>query len=257
MSDNVINVGYGVTTDTPKESTGSIPPGINEGVTFVNCGFERLTDDETKDPVLCFNYELDGALLRDVMFPIDPEQIGERFEQKPPGPSKISIEQIGLKKGDVPTLQQVVAQRFLNFNKKIKQILDAFIKDENAALTGNLDSYQKYGEAVIEKLQGFFGKKVRLKVLLDDKNFSTIPYYGKFIEYEVEESKSKLQIGAKDKVQISGPAAGGAPPQMAGAAPPPMSTASTAAPTAPPPSAPPPPPAPTPTAPAGDAKAAG
>ena len=91
--------------------------------------------------------------------------------------------------------------------------------------------------AVIEKLTPFIGSEVRIKVVLNQDDFSSIPAFGSFIEFEIPENLSKLVIGRGDKTERGSAAPGGAPGNVA---PPPGMTAPSGGNSVPPPPPPPP-----------------
>jgi hypothetical protein len=235
-----IKYGYGVTTDTTDVNAGgSIPPGINENVTFVKAVFERLTDDETKEKLLIIHFEKDGAAIKDVVWPVDVERAKDMFENYPVNEVKREFPHLGLKKGDNPTLSQYIGLRFDELNTRIKHILMAFLKDEKSAITGQVNSYEELSNVVISKLTPYFGKPVRLKVVLNKSNYSELPRYGGFVEYDVNLAETKLKIGPKDVVVAAAKPGGGLPPGMGAA----TTVGSPSGMSAPPPP-PPPPPAP-------------
>lgn len=201
-----VNYGYGVTQDTQDLSTGGtvIPPGINEDVTFVSAELGHLTDDTSKPKVLMINYEKNGLELRDVIWPVNPER-EKSYAEGSPRQSKISIPDIGLKKGDIISGDQAVKIAFMDFNRKIKHILKAFLKDDRAAETGNVGSYEELATIFSGKLKPFFGKKVRLKVTLNKDDYAEIPKYGAFLEYDVPKEESQLKLGDRDRIERSTP----------------------------------------------------
>jgi hypothetical protein len=216
-----LNYGYGVTTETSDLSSGgAIPPGINEDVTFVKASFERLTEDESKDKLLTLHFEKDGAILKEVIWPVDVQRVKEMYEQYPPDAVKREFTHLGLKKGDTPTVTQQIGIRFDELNSRIKHVLMAFLKDEKAAITGAVSSYEQLSNVIIDKLTPFFSKPVRLKVVLNKSNYSTIPPYGPFVEYQVPLELTRLKIGPKDVVSAAARPTGNTPPGMpTGAAP--------------------------------------
>lgn len=233
--------GYGVTQDTPDPSGGSktIPPGINEDVTFVKAELIYLKEDDTSKPkVLAITFSKEGGELREVIFPIDEASERANAENNP-RQSKIAREVIGLRAGDIISADQAIYLAYENFNARLKHLQKAFIKDENAIIDKNLTGYEDMATRVINRLKPFFGKKVRLKVVLDKKDYSGLPKYGYFIEYEVELGESKLKILANDKVKRAD-SEGDAKSEDYSASAPPAPKSSTTAPPAPPaPGAPP------------------
>jgi hypothetical protein len=231
-----INYGYGVTENTSDVSGGgSIPPGINEDVTFVKATFERLTDDEDKDSLLMLYFEKDGGSLRHLIWPIDVERVKQNYEIYPPKESRRDVPHLNLKKGDTPTVAQQIGLRFDEFNTRIKHILNAFLKDDKKSQTGVVSNYEHLSQVVIEKLTPFFGTQIRLKVVLNDKGYSTTPDYGPFVESNVPIGDSKLKIGPKDIVSVTQRPSGGLPQASGMSAPPAPGIPSSAPPPPPPP----------------------
>ena len=208
--------GYGVTENTKSPDEGgfsSLEPGIHEDVTFTEVKLEKLTDT-SENEVLMLIFTKDGASVRDVIFPVDPQRIADNYDKYPVNPSKVKDDSVGLAKGDVPTVEQKIGQAFGRFNTRLSAYLSAFIKDDKAALTGNFDSYEGICNAVIEKLTPFISSKVRVKVVLNQDDYSAFPAFGSFIEFEIPKNLSKLTINRSDKMERGSAAPGGsvAPP---------------------------------------------
>jgi hypothetical protein len=232
-----IKYGYGVTAETPtaEASAGAIPAGINEDVTFVSATFERLTDDETRPKLLMLNFEKNGAKLRDVTFELDIERMQENFDKYPPKPVGRAYEPLGLAKGDIPEVGQYIGIRFEWFNTRIKHILNCFLKDEDKAQTGDVNSYAEIVAVVLKKLKPFHGKTVRLKVTLNKDDYSELPNFPLFMEYEVE--TTQLKIGKRERIVPNTAGAAGAPASSGTAPPPPSAMSAPQAPPPPPPKA--------------------
>ena len=246
MSEEKQYAGYGVTANTEKASDSeikSLEPGIHEDVEFKGAFFEKLKDD-SEAPSLFFVVEKDGAQIRDVLFAVDIERVKENYEKYPPEPAKRANPALELKKGDIPTLAQKIGMKFQMFNTRLNEYMDNLITDDEAKLTGILDSYEAIAKAVIEKLNPCIGVKCRVKVVLNDKNYSAFPAFGSFLErMEVPKEQSNLKMKDSDKTVATSNDA--PPPNIAGAAsaatPPPPNTGGQTATAAPPPPPPPPP----------------
>lgn len=230
--------GYGVTETTKSVDEGgfnALEPGIHDGVTFKEVKLEKLTDTSESE-VLMLIFEKDGASVRDIVFAVDPQRIIDNYDKYPGKPSKVKDDSVGLAKGEIPSVEQKIGQAFGRFNTRLGAYLNAFIKDSTAALTGNFDSYEGICNAVIEKLTPFIGSTVRLKVVLNQDDYSSFPAFGSFIEFEIPQNLSKLSITRGDKMER-----GSSVPGSGNVASPPPGMSAPAGNTAPPPPPPPPP----------------
>lgn len=241
MDQQSLNIGYGTTKSTPKASDNeisAIPPGIHEDVVFKGAFFEKLKDDSESE-VLHFVFEKNNQQIRDVLFPIDIDRIRDNYEKYPPEAVKRSNPELGLNKGDVPTVEQKIGMAFQLFNTRLNEYMDNLISDDEQKLTGILDSYEAIGNAVIARLEPYKGKMCRIKVVLNNKDYSAFPAYGSFLEsMEVTTALSGLKIKPSDKMQASNVmGSGGSLPPGSG----PVAPDSPSGATLPPPPPPPPP----------------
>lgn len=190
---------YGIT-----KRTGSLKfrPGINENIKFGGAVWASPKKDGTGNPTLIFNFETEaGGTFRYVEFPIDEIRIKKDAEyqvKKHPFPRVVGG--IRVEKGEDITPDQAVILAYDEVDNKINQILKAYLPEEDVMIPP-VKSWEEFAKIVISKLEGKTeGQLVRLKVLLDNKLFLTIPRNGKFIEnMSVTKENSKLEIKEKEK----------------------------------------------------------
>jgi len=96
----------------------------------------------------------------------------------------------------VADTQEVLENKTLNQIKRFKHIITKFVSDD--AFLFEATDFEDFVKKCIEILgDSYKGKKVRIKVVLTDKGYTTLPKYVPFIEtMDIDLSKSKLSINS-------------------------------------------------------------
>lgn len=186
------NYGYGIDQSTPEQlGTAPIPAGINENVKFVDLAYEPAKEG-SQNMCLSFYFEdSKGAQLRHTEWPIDIEETKQR----------------AAKRGDDPNT--AVQKRFQAQGVRIKHIATKVLPEEQVVVPKS-STFAQYAQGVVNLLKPHLPKgPFRLKVLLNNKNYSTLPPYTPFIETQVEGEATRLKIGTDEKVTPSGKNANG------------------------------------------------
>lgn len=190
MSENIY--GFDETTEV-SSSKPAFTPGIHENVTLASVTFGSMS--EGKDPLLqiTFNGEK-GEELRWVVWPLDVDRI--KSANRGDKTHKRDNARHGFVKGAVVTPTDSVKMAADNWNAKLKHLATTF-HGEQAVIQGSsyADVSNKY-VALMNKADR--SKKLRLKVVLDYKDYPSIPNYPPFVE--LMEEATKLRMGAGDKV---------------------------------------------------------
>jgi hypothetical protein len=105
-----------------------------------------------------------------------------------------------------PDHEEKLANKTLNQIKRFKHIITKFIPEDEFVLEA--DGFESFVKQCIQKLGNkYVGKKVRVKVTLNNNDYTSLPNYVPFIEsMAVTTEKSKLSINtAMDKMVKSQP----------------------------------------------------
>jgi len=93
----------------------------------------------------------------------------------------------------------ILENKKLNQIKRLKHIATKFISEDD--FTIDVKTFEEFCQKVISLLKGKFeGKKVRIKVVYSNKNFTALPKYVPFIE-RMDVEKSGLEILSIDKMK--------------------------------------------------------
>lgn len=188
---------YGIDENTQESNvSSSINAGIQENIKLESVDFASVS--ETGDPVIQVNFiDEFGSTLREILWEVDEEQTKQwnRSADKTHGRTN---KEMGWEKGDPITDEDAVKKAYMLFNQRAKHIATKFVDEDTIveALKG-AGSYKEFGEAYA----GLFTEDrisntlVRLKVVLNSKDYSTLPKFPPFIEsMSVPRDKSKLEI---------------------------------------------------------------
>jgi hypothetical protein len=97
----------------------------------------------------------------------------------------------------------VLEDKKLNQIKRLKHIATKFVSEEE--FTIEAETFESFCKSIIRILKGRFeGKKVRIKVVYSNKNFTAFPRYVPFIE-RMDVPKSGLEILSIDKMTKDSP----------------------------------------------------
>lgn len=160
------------TIDSEGRKLNFIEPGIHEDVILVSIEYKISPNNNA---FLVFTFEKDGKRLTHTEYePKDKD--GMILEEK--------------------KLNQII---------RLKHIATKFITAEEFEIEAN--DFESFCQAILNKLKGKFeGKKMRVKVVLSNKNFTTLPKYVPFIEnMDVPKEKSRLEISTIDKMTKDAP----------------------------------------------------
>ena len=186
---------YGFDQNTPETQGGNpIQAGINENVYLTKVAVEPSKEGSTTN-VLAFHFEQsferpdgesDVRSLRHAEFPIDVAETRERATKQGVDPDTF------------------VKKRFEAQGIRIKHLVTKVVPKEKAVVKG--DTFDKYATNVAALVTPFLKAPAgpfRLKVLLNNKNFSTLPPYVPFMEKQVEGYETNLVIGPKEKTKAT------------------------------------------------------
>lgn len=97
----------------------------------------------------------------------------------------------------------ILENKKLNQIKRLKHIFTKFVSEEE--FTIEEETFEGFCKNIIRILNGKFeGKKVRIKVIYSDKNYTSLPKYVPFIE-KMDVEKSGLEILSIDKMSKDSP----------------------------------------------------
>jgi len=159
-----------------KSSIPSIPVGINENCTLENISRESAANGS---PYLCFTFNnLEGNVLKHLEWDVDPERVNK-------------------KEGE--NQDEAVARKVNNMLIRIKHICTKFVDTNSFSVNG------KTFIELCDNLITFMGIKyqgisVRLKVVYNYKDYTSLPNFCPFIE-TMTTNPTELKIGANDKME--------------------------------------------------------
>ena len=187
---------YGFDQETPEsQGVNPMPAGINEDVKLMDIAYEPSKEGST-DMCLSFYFEnKDGQQLRHVEWPIDPEETRKR----------------AMAAGEDP--QTAVQNRYKAQGIRIKHIVTKVIPAEKAVVKA--ETFQQYATGVSQLVKAALpAGPFRLKVLLNKKDYSTLPPYTPFIEKQEEGVSTGLRIGPKEKIHPASARSAGTASEM-------------------------------------------
>lgn len=182
---------------TTQETTAvsALQPGIVENVFLKEVKFQSMS--EGKDPVLQITFGNNSGTLNSIMWPVDSASVTARDGAT----HRRDVPALGFVKGATITREDAVKMEFDNFNTRLKHIATKFVSEEEANVRGN--SYAEFAKnyvALLDKDE-FKSVSLRLKVTLNNKDYSQLPKYPPFVEsMDVPREQSKLRITQYDKV---------------------------------------------------------
>lgn len=184
-------VTYGFDQETPEQlGTSPIPAGIRENIKLVDVVYEPAKEDSDNMCLAFYFEDEEGRQLRHVEWPIDAAETRKRAVERGDDPSK--------------ALQKRVRAQGV----RIKHIVTKVIPKENAVVQAN--SFEQYANGVVNLVKQYLpAGPFRLKVLLNNRNYSTLPPYTPFIEDQEEKPETDLSIGSNEKVKSSKKGSGG------------------------------------------------
>ena len=190
MTDQANQNLYGFNQETPEQmGNAPIPAGINENVKLVDLAYEPAKEGSTNMCLSFYFEDSTGAQLRHTEWPIDVEETKRRAVQR----------------GDDPT--SAVQKRAQAQGVRIKHIATKVIPAERAVVSG-ANSFEQYARAVVQLLKPALpAGPFRLKVILNNKDYSSLPPYTPFIERQTEDP-TKLKIDKSERTQPQGQGAG-------------------------------------------------
>lgn len=183
--------GYGIDQDTPEQlGTAPIAPGINENIKLVDIAYEPAKEG-SQNMCLSFYFEDEkGSQLRHAEWPIDIDETKAR----------------ATKRGDNP--EKAVQKRFQAQGVRIKHIATKVIPEEQVVVPKS-STFAQYAQGVVNLLKPHLPVgPLRLKVLLNNKNYSTLPPYTPFVEKQTD-APTGLKIGRDEKVAQKAAGTGG------------------------------------------------
>lgn len=178
---------YGITKETQNTTSGRIPTGIHENVSFNGATFNKLSDD--KPPVLQYHFtDSEGRTLSHTMWQVDVERVKTNAVNYPKE-HKRDNSVFGFTKGQIITPDEAVIIAGNDFNSYNKHILNRFFNEEELIEAyKNVNSYETFAEATVKLTKSKSGYPlVRLKVVLDyQQKYSVLPknHYSPFIELQ-------------------------------------------------------------------------
>lgn len=95
---------------------------------------------------------------------------------------------------------QILEDKKRNQIIRLKHIATKYISEDDFDFESN--SFEDFCQTILKKLKGKFeGKKMRVKVIYSNKNYTSLPKYVPFIEsMDVPKEKSSLEISSIDKM---------------------------------------------------------
>ena len=198
---------YGIDQNTKEtDIQGNINAGIQENIKLEKVEFDTLS--EAGDPVIQVHFvdEYENT-LREILWPVNEDQV-KQWNQGSDKTHSTTNKELGWEKGDPITSEDAVAKAYKLFNQRAKHIATKFVDEDTLveALKG-AGSYAEFGEAYSSLFTEarISDTYVRLKVVLNNKDYSTLPKYPPFIEsMRVPKEKSNLEINPQyDRVEKS------------------------------------------------------
>lgn len=176
-------IAYGFDQETPEQlGTTPIPGGINENVKLVDIAYEPAKEGSENMCLSFYFQDKEGRQLRHAEFPVDPEETKKRAIQQ----------------GNDPV--DAVRKRVRAQGVRLKHIATKIVSEERAVIK-NVQTFQQYAQAVIQLLKPELpAGPFRIKVIMNHKDYSSLPPYPPFIERQTDEA-TKLKIDKRERTQ--------------------------------------------------------
>lgn len=159
---------------------------------------------------LAFQFKQEGgSTFRHIEFPIDndKEKINAEkyYEQQMKAGKTIEM-------AKPLFVSEYIKRTYTNQASRIKHIMGKFIPEEKTLISG-VTTFEQFSNAVVAALpkDQYVGKKLRLKLVYNHKDYATFPKYANFIELQTD-APTKLMINPKkDRItkQVPDPASTG------------------------------------------------
>lgn len=195
---------YGIQETTQElEFKPVINAGIQENVTLAKVAYEPFK--EGSDPVIRFYFTNEsGAELIHTLWDVNEEQI--RNFHNPERVHNRNNVVLGFVAGTPVTEEDAIKMERDLFSRVALHLASNFIsKEELVKATSGASSYDMFAKAYVplfteEALAA--GNPIRLKVVYNSRNYSTLPKYPPFIEsMKIPKAESILSIGKWDRVE--------------------------------------------------------
>lgn len=205
---------FSVGEDTPDVSSGGgnyIEPGLHlDGdVLFTEAKFESISDGKYHVIRVYYQKDVDGEIkeLNDTIFEVDEQsarQTARKLIQENKG-TKRSIPNLGIKKGDILSEDQTIDVRWNDITSRIKHHLSVFYDKKEQTIDAN--SWEDLAQQFCDKMNIYQNEPVRLKVVVNNKGFASLPPFGNFVEsMKVPLEKTSIKKNANDVFERSEPA---------------------------------------------------
>lgn len=175
---------YSIDETTKSSGTKQFAPGITENVKITGIVRENSKDDGSGTEVLRFYFEgPEGELFTHTEFPIDADRLRELAK--------------GWNNADP---DKVVENAFKDLGARIKHILASFLPEEEIIVKD-----AKGWEDYCDKIVALAGKKyegvlLRIKVVLNTKDYNSFPKKALSRSYQNMEEKNLLRITRYDRI---------------------------------------------------------
>lgn len=187
---------YGIDEKTQESNVSSaINAGIQDNIKLESVEFAPIS--ENGDPVIQVNFVDEfGSTLREILWKVDEARVREYNDPNKRTHGRSNKER-GWEKGEPITDDDAVVMEYDLFNQRAKHIATKFVPEGIIVETlKGAGSYEEFGKAYASLFteDRIANTYVRLKVVLNSKDYSTLPKYPPFIEsMEVPKEKSKLK----------------------------------------------------------------
>ena len=191
---------YGIDENTKESNVPStINAGIQENIKITSVKFAPMT--EGQDSLIQVNFQDEyGATLQEILWPVDEDQVAS-WHSGSDKKHKRDNKELGFEKGDPITVEDQIKKEYALFNQRAKHIAARVASEEEivSALKG-AGSYAEFGEAFADIFteSRISNAYLRLKVVLNNKDYAKLPKYPPFVEsMDVPSEKSNLEIDPK------------------------------------------------------------
>jgi hypothetical protein len=178
---------YGISTETQSESSlNVIGAGLQENCKLDKVAYEPSSEKNAdSQKVLAFYFSQGSASFRHCEFPIDEarerDNIGKLYDML-------------LSKGQAPATNMTkvefvnarLADSYSSQASRVKHIMTKFLSEQDAIIPP-VPSFEMFANQVISRLKGKTeGVVLRLKIVLNNKDYSTFPKYPNFVEVQTD-----------------------------------------------------------------------
>ena len=150
-----------------------------------------------------FGFKQDGgATFRHLEFPIDNERERQNAEKYY---EKLVLE--GKTPDQVKPLfvQTYIKRVYTDQAARIKHIMSKFIPEDKCIISG-VNTFEAFSNAVVAALGNtYLGKKLRLKLVYNYKDYATFPKYANFIELQTDAPTTLRLNPKKDRLEKQTP----------------------------------------------------